>query len=523
MNYERSLQFASKALSLNTYDAAGNFAYGLASLALENITDAKESFAIASSAIEFRGASFTELSKLYFRLGQLDLSFDYARKALVINAQNLEALQVMSVIHRKQGEKDKALQVMDKILGVNGLSHFVNIEKFLWHIASIENFTQQINQEMRDEVFLNLASWYQNLNLTLDAAELLKYAPQQTEILYWRAYLLNKLNDSSWSAMLAQADQTSVKLVFPYTVYSSQVMVWAATQTPSWKPKYLLSLIHWNAGNSDKAKNLMEGCGNPDFAPFHAAKYILTGNESEQNLQRATQLDPGEWRYGRLTINHFLNAGNSQKALTVAFDCHKKFPDNDVISFLLARCYLLNKQYVNSFQLLTSKTFLPNEGSTEGRQLYREALLMMAFDQMEKNKFDEALRSIGKARQWPENLGVGKPYDEDNDERLEKYMMALCYMKLNKKNEANKLFSQLASEMTKHAHINLFINALVLKTIGDKSSGNQLLENWKETTSNQALANWTIQLYNNNIQDPPQANDQTRLIHRLALFIEQKI
>ena len=39
---------------------------------------------------------------------------------------------------------------------------------------------------------------------------------------------------------------------------------------------------------------------------------------------------------------------------------------------------------------------------------------------------------IGQSRLWPQNLGVGKPYDDEIDSRLEDWMEYLCNTKLKK-------------------------------------------------------------------------------------------
>jgi hypothetical protein len=353
---------------------------------------------------------------------------------------------------------------------------------------------------------------------------ILKQAPQQAEILYWQAYLLKKINDSSWSSVLAKADQASPNLIFPYRSEAARVMEWAMQNSASWKPKYFLALIHWNAGNTDKTKALFQQCGSPDFVPFYAAKASLFPDEEEQNLIKATQLDKNEWRYGKLLVNYYLNAGNQQKALTIAIDYQKRFPSNDGLSFLLARCYLLNKQYASSLKVLTGKTFLPNEGATEGRQLYRESLLMLAFDNMEKGKYSQAISSIEKARQWPENLGVGKPYEADIDERFEKFLQAMCLEKMKKKPEADKIYSALTTEKTSVQNANLLINALALRKTGMEEEGAKLLEEWKEKSSEKSVPDWCILAFKQNItgKDLPSDTDQFRLLYRLARYLGTK-
>ncbi len=520
MEYEKVREFAMKALSINTYDAAANFAYGLANVATNHIVDAQDAFSIASASIEYRSASFTELSKLYFRQNQLTKSLDYAQKAIAEQTKNIEAWQMVATIFRVQGEKANALLVLDKIIEINPLSHFAGAEKLLWNISSTQDFTKHINQEMREEVFIHLADWYLTIYRYQDGLMILKQAPQQAEILYWQAYLLSRNNDSSYATVLAQADQSSPAFIFPYRIHAANVMEWSMQNSNSWKPKYFLALISWNAGNLEKAKSLFQQCGNPDYVPFYAAKASLFPEEEEQNLIKATQQDKNEWRYGKLLVTHYLQDGDQKKALTTAIDYQKRFPNNDGLTFLLARCYLLNKQYANSLHVLTSKTFLPNEGATEGRQLYRESLLMMAFDNMEKGKYQPALSAIEKARQWPENLGVGKPYESDIDERFEDFQQALCFEKMKKKSEADKIYSSLTKEKTNIQNVNLLINALAWKKTGSEENGSQLLKAWREKSSDKSIPDGALLIFNQGGEDIlPPTTDQLRLLNRLSHYL----
>ena len=98
---------AKKALSIDTYDPAANYYYGLANIQLGNITNAKDGFDIATLSMEYRSAAYTELSKIYFRERNYGKAIEYAEKSLDFNNYNLEAYQIMAVIYRLQKNKMK--------------------------------------------------------------------------------------------------------------------------------------------------------------------------------------------------------------------------------------------------------------------------------------------------------------------------------------------------------------------------------------------------------------------------------
>jgi hypothetical protein len=86
---------------------------------------------------------------------------------------------------------------------------------------------------------------------------------------------------------------------------------------------------------------------------------------------------------------------------------------------------------------------LPAEGSAEARSLYREANLLLAVDRLGVGDRRGALRLTAKAREWPERLGAGKPYQEDLDERLEDWVEAMVLVRLGRKSEADAMLRRI--------------------------------------------------------------------------------
>jgi len=81
---------------------------------------------------------------------------------------------------------------------------------------------------------------------------------------------------------------------------------------------------------------------------------------------------------------------------------------------------------------------IPFEGAVMGRNVYHEAALKSAFDEIRKRNFKKAIIYAEKALLWPENLGSGKPYDPD--ERLDNYLLAYCNNRLDKSEIAKSYY-----------------------------------------------------------------------------------
>ena len=136
-------------------------------------------------------------------------------------------------------------------------------------------------------------------------------------------------------------------------------------------------------------------------------------------------MDPG-WRYQKLLAEYYMRNSRNADALGILGAWQAKHPDDYVMGSLYVKALLLDHQYGKADLLLARLDILPAEGATSGHELYREAKLMQAVDAIKKGQRKKALAFIAAARQWPANLGVGEPYKEDQDLRLEEWLTARC-------------------------------------------------------------------------------------------------
>ncbi len=521
LNYEKAMVYARHALSINTYDPGANFYYGQINLQLGNITDARDGFDIAALSGEYRGAAFTALSKIYFRLGDTEKSLLYANKSLDANANNVDAIQMVALISRLKQDQEGFTTALTLLKKLNPLNHFIRFESYRLDPteSTRKNFTSLIRNELPHETYLQLADWYFSLNLWKESLEVLNLAPPTPEVYYWKAYLQMKANGDGVTDNLNKATALSPELVFPFRSNSATVFDWVITQTPDWKPKYYLGLIHWSRNNNERARELFNQCGNPGFAPFYAAKASLIRDEqSADHLRTAGTLDPSEWRYGKLLVMQFIESKKYGEALSTAKEYHTRFPEDFRISMLLANTLLLNKQYKACSDLLDKTTILPYEGATDGRQLYREAWLMQAIGHIGEKKYKGAISDIGKSRLWPERLGVGMPYKEDIDSRLEDYLEGICYEKLKSGEEAKKKWNDVISSKANGNPVNLLITAFALKKTAKPDEGEKLLTAWVLKEGENKLAQWCLDVFRNNRSDvvlDVENNDNLRLVSEL--------
>jgi hypothetical protein len=109
---------------------------------------------------------------------------------------------------------------------------------------------------------------------------------------------------------------------------------------------------------------------------------------------------------------------------------------------------------------------------------------MLAVTEIKKKQYRKALQFIEGAKLWPVNLGVGKPYQEDIDERLENWMGYICYTSLGNKAAADQSLKNI-----------IVFTPKVDNTIMNFLPANQLVSAWaiEKTSSPQQAAGWLQQ------------------------------
>lgn len=521
LDYAKSLEYARHALAIDTYDPAGNFYYGLANAQLGNITDAKDGFDIASLSPSMRGAAYTELGKLYLREKDYDKARYYANKSLQSNTGNTAAWQMIAVIARLQSQKSETEDALNHLTALTPLNHFIRFEKYRGDNSeqNKKRFTENIRNELPQETYLQLADFYQSIGLPEDAIAVLELSPENPEALYRLAFLKGQGDASAAQPLIDRANGLSPLLVFPFRANSAKALEWIVTRTGSWKPKYYLALIYWSRNNTARAKELFTSCKDPDFAPFYGARAKLFKNEDfAADVRRAAQLDPNQWRYGKMLADHFIANKQYRNAQDVANDYHKRFPSDFRINMLLAKTLLLTGQYKATTDLLDKTTILPYEGATDGRQLYREAWLMQAADQLKDKNYKAALASVNRAKQWPENLGVGKPYDDNIDLRVENYIEGLVYEKSKQSAKAQEKYTQIVKARQPRRHqVTDLITAMAYKKLNRASEGEALLKSWTDEQPENQIAKWAYAVYNGKQPSSDvEGNDNFRVIREIS-------
>ncbi len=429
MRYEEALQLATRALSINSMAGDANYYYGLINEQLHYTVDAKDGFDIAALNPAYRSAAYIELASVYWKEKEADKAMHYAQQSLVCNAHNMAALQLRAVMFRYTLQDDEEKKALTDILTLDPLNHFALFEKYQQTRTESDKkiFAESIRGELPAETYEELAIWYYNHSFINEAKELFSLSPATPANLYWLAFLNKEKIDFR---LLHPAYS------FPFRSETAAVIDTLLKTETNWVLKYHLALIYHDRNRISECKQLLQSCGNePAFAPFYAVRAAVAGDSdkalAEADLQRALLLDKN-WRYYKLLGEFYCKQNQYSKALQTVLPYSKAHPDDYIVGLLYTKALLFNNKLNEADKVLSKLNVLPFEGATESRELFREIKLKKAIDAMRKKDRKDASEYIKEAKTYPENLGVGKPYEEDVDYRLEDWLTYLCDHEKNK-------------------------------------------------------------------------------------------
>ena len=481
--YEQALELCQKALAVNAYDGKANYLYGLCNQVLGNQIDAMDGFSIASRTMDVRSAAYDKLAEMYVAVRNLPKAASFAEKALEYNVHNLSAKHLQMIIGRLNNKSEKAL--IEQVLKETPLYHPARYEAYKAGMISKDVFTAAIRNELLQEVYIEMADTYERIGCVQDAMDILAMVDNYPIANYKRAYLMNKQGDAQGAkSLIEKANGQSPVQVFPHRASALKALEYAAKNSRNWKPTYYEALVYWANQQPDKALELMESCKDVDYAPFYLSRATLkNGDDRLADLKKAETLDKS-WRTGFALINHYIDSKQWKEADAIGKKYMKLYPDNYVIGLKYARVLSELGQDDKSLKLLNGLTVLPNEGASAGRVVYRTAHLNRAVKFLNANKVAAAKKEIEASTIWPENLGVGKPFDHLIDTRIEDYLEAEAYSRLGEKEKAAEYYQKVADYRVGGSFFRAanLLNALSLKALGKQQQADEMVKGWSKNS-----------------------------------------
>lgn len=421
--YEEALENVNLALKNDFYNPHANFIAGAVYQSLNQPIDALEAMGWAARSMEFRSAAYAAMAEIQLGLKNWELGENYAKKALDFNKHNIMAYQALSVAYRMIGLIPKARESVSDILEIDPLNHFARFEQYLIDPdqKNLEDFNSLIRNEQPFQTYLEIAADYLRFDRHKEAEKVLMHSPQHPLVNLWLAYL-SRSNEENSLQHLSKVVDKPIDLVFPFRAETLEALEWANTVMDHWKLRYYLALNLGAMGRTDKSAEILQSSGEtPDAATFYLARAAILkdtpGFDPGKDLEKAIDLDENQWRSWHLLNQHLEKQGAYEEQLNLAAQAQQKFEGNYVIEMDYVQALFNNKKYSQSMEILDQVKVLPHEGASQGRRIYEMVYLKSAMDDIRDKNFSEANEKLIKSLDWPENLGVGKPFEVDNSKQ----------------------------------------------------------------------------------------------------------
>ncbi len=479
--YDKSLNSSSRALMQNTYDAKANYLAGISYRKKGDWVNALESLGWAARSMEFRSNAYAQMAEIYVRLTNYEKGVEYAQKSLDFNKYNIRALGVSIIAIRLAGNKSE--DQISELQEIDPLNHLSRYEDYKLENSESkkENFTKYITNEFPEETYLELALFYHALGLTKDAIDILSTGPECVKNNLWLAYLNRTENPQISDELLSKSITASPDFVFPYRLESLEMLEWARKQKSSWKLDYYLAIAKAGVGRRDEAEDLLLSLKDqPDYWVFYMTRAGLIKNSNveqrKNDLVKANELAPESWRTWDKLIQFYLANNEYLLAVGLSKKATGKFPDNYALGFLHAKSLLKTGSYQQCVNVMKGINILPFEGANESRRVYEEAHIRLAMEFIQKKKYKSSVKVLQDAMEWPENIGVGKPYDPE--QRKTEYLLAYCYEKMSKNSLKDKQLTSMVNytnEMIERSDPDHLLGLMALKVSGKEDEADALM------------------------------------------------
>jgi len=479
--YQSGLAHVTRALQLDTYDAAANFAAGNLYRALRRGTDAREAYGWAARSMMYRSAAYVQLAELMLADKDYPEASRYAQLALDYDRYSIPARQLLAMVGRKRGDTALAFTMRNQLLELDPLHHFVVVERYLASrdAASPGSVAAALRGEYPDQVFLELAIDYVRRGASDDARALLRLGTQLVTNPLLNVWLAWLDDDPMQLPRDAQLD-----FVFPYRRETITALDWAAEYAADWSWSYLLALNLWARDRTTEAASLLEPVGDEaDYAPFYVSRAHLLqqvrDRDPEADLRRAVQLDGGNRTIRIQLIRYLQDQLRWEDALTESEAARTLFPDDFNLDLLQVRSFIQLGRPRDAIEILNVTHVLPSENSGESHRLYEQACTLAALEAVEAGAYDEARRYLHAALEWPERLGQGRPYNPE--ERLVQYLLGLAEQQLGEQDRARAAFEAVVTSTGRTSVSANRLDLLVIPSLAALGRSFEIGEVWKDT------------------------------------------
>lgn len=469
---------------------------GLAQLALGKAEEAYRNFSQSTWYNEWHSAGFYQLALMESKKGHVTMALEYIKKAYSTNIHDGRISILYSALLRKSGEKEKALQLMDELIQYDPINFSAYYERELIQDNHSIDPWQQYMQDV-DNNYLEVAVNYMNAGMLDEGINLLSSLKNPTSPLvdYYLAWFYSKNNQPDMAHQhLMAAGKRSIDYCFPYRKETLEVLKKIIEMDPEQAiPTYLLGNLLYDKRPDDaikswnKALEVDENFGmawrNLAFGAFY---YENDVEKAIKYMKKAIEIDGGHPIWYAELENYYDQSNEDFKECLEIMATNIDVVKNDITApKSLVKLFNLNGEYDKAIKLLEEHHFRTWEGGRVIYYHYVDAHTLKALELIEDGNLEEAISELEKAMQYPENLEVGKPLDDERNAMIY-YIMGQAYEKQGEKAKANECFKKSVNAKNSSSWPDLlYYQARAYEKLGEKEKAEKIYQELISNGNNQ--------------------------------------
>lgn len=458
---------------------------GVAKKGLGKEEEAYRNFSQATWYYAWRSSGFYELALMETRKGDFSKALDFVEKAYENNTLDGRILLLKIALLRKSDKKSEALALTEKLISFDPINFTGYFEKELITGKEVLSGLKRNMQDV-DNNYLEIVVSYMNAGLLDEGIELLSSLrnPNNPLINYYLAWFYHN-NNQQKKAMeqLLVAVSQSIDYCFPYREETEKVLKFAIEESQNKAiPYYLLGNLLYDRRPEDAIKAWRNALKENDHFAMAWRNIAFGAYHHENNIEKAIGFikkaieldqDKPEW-FAELATYYDQSAADFRECLDIMV-AHKDIVKKDIDApKSLVKLYNLNGDYDKAIDLLEAHHFRTWEGGRAIYYHYVDAHTLQALNFIKDGAHDNAVKELEKAMEYPENLEVGKPL---NDERnaMVYYYMGLSYEKTGEKAKATDSYRKSVNANNTSSWLDLsFYQAKSYEKLGEKYKAEQI-------------------------------------------------
>jgi tetratricopeptide (TPR) repeat protein len=490
-----ALALFDRALGRDEDDHVARYYRALSRLRLGIDERVEADLALAARRAATRPAAAYALAARTAGGGDLDRSLSWLERALAASPSSTKIRVLKAAVERRLGRREAARETLAPVLRSDP------IDSLAWLESRLEN--EEVSLDLlrhNPEYFLEAAADYAEFGLTDDALRVIDLGlagdrPRPYPMLhYGRGFYNLKLGRRDEAVQdFNSAAAAPLDYAFPFRTEAEEILRAALRFNPSdWKARYLLGTLltaklRWEEG-------LAEFQRAAEASPPWAMLYRNLGEllwkragrlgEAARMYDRALSLERDDWRlYGALDELYALT-GEAASRDRLFTDAPASVQKNFNFILKKAQYRVETGDYGAALNLLRVNTFLPWEGWTNAHQVYVAANLRQALALMSGKKYDRAVSHLRAAKEYPSNLGTGRPAAPAFG--VQDYYLGVCFESMGRRAEAEARFREAVAAGESGREEAVYYRALALRRLGREAEARSALEKMR-AAAEQAL------------------------------------